>query len=79
MLLSRRLRADAQWRDLADYTFVSGVTVTGLFVLAGVLTMGEGTPLHAWAGAFQRGVCGVWFACEIALAVRVRAVSALVM
>ena len=41
--------------------------------------MGEGTPLHAWAGAFQRGVCGVWFACEIALAVRVRAVSALVM
>ena len=28
MLLSRRLRADAQWRDLATYTFDSGITVT---------------------------------------------------
>lgn len=78
MLLSRRLRADAQWRDLATYTFASGITVTLLFVLAGALVMGEGAPLHAWAGAFQRAVCGVWFACEITLAIRARAVTALV-
>ena len=73
--LSRGLRADAQWRDLANYTLVSGITVTLLFGVAGAFAMREGTPLHPWAGALQRVVCGVWFACEIALAGRARAVA----
>lgn len=75
---SRRCVADPQWRDLATYTMASGIAVVVLFVMAGVLAMGEGTKLHPWAGLIQRGVCGVWFACVIVLASRTRSVSSVI-
>jgi hypothetical membrane protein len=72
---SRRLVADPQWRDLATYTMVSGVAVVVLFVMAGLLAIREGTPLHSWAGLIQRVVFGVWFSCVVVLASRIRALS----
>jgi hypothetical membrane protein len=73
MLFSRRLVADPQWRDLATYTMASGIAVLVLFVMTALLAIGDGTPLHPWVGLMQRGVCAVWFACEIVLATRIRA------
>ena len=75
MSLSRRLAADPQWRDLATYTMASGIAVVVLFMMTALLAIGEGTPLHPWVGLLQRVVCGVWFACIIALASRIRALS----
>ena len=75
MVLSRRFVADPQWRDLAPYTMASGIAVVVLFVMAGLLSIGEGTPLHPWTGLIQRVVCGIWFACVIVLASRIRALS----
>jgi hypothetical membrane protein len=73
MSFSRRFVADPQWRDLATYTMASGIAVVALFLMAGLLAIPEGTPLHPWAGLIQRIVCGVWFACVIVLASRIRA------
>ncbi len=75
MSFSRRFAADPQWRDLATYTMASGIAVVVLFVMTGLLAIGEGTPLHPWVGLIQRVVCGVWFACLIVLASRIRALS----
>ena len=75
MSFSRRFVADPQWRDLATYTMASGIAVVVLFVMTVLLAIGEGTPLHPWAGLIQRVVCGVWFACVIVLASRIRALS----
>lgn len=73
MSFSRRFDADPQWRNLATYTMTSGIAVVVLFVMTGVLAIGEATPLHPWVGLIQRVVCGVWFACVIVLASRIRA------
>jgi hypothetical membrane protein len=68
--LSRRLRADAAWRDLAAYTLVTGAAVLVLFVAAGVFGIPEDAVLHPWVGALQRVIVALWFACTITLAVR---------
>ena len=73
--LSRRMRADRHWRDLATYTLWSGIAVLVLFVAVGFFAIGDGTPLHPWAGLLQRVLCAVWFTWLIAAAVRLRAVS----
>jgi hypothetical membrane protein len=75
MLLSRRFVADPQWRDLATYTMASGIAVVVLFVMTAALAIGDDTPLHPWVGLMQRVVCGVWFACIMVLASRIRALS----
>ena len=75
MTFSRRLRADPHWRGLATYSMASGIAVLLLFLVAGVFAMGDGTPLHRWAGLLQRIVCAVWFACLIALAHRLHALG----
>ena len=75
MSFSGRLAADPRWRDLATYTMASGIAVVVLFMMTALLAIGEGTPLHPWVGLLQRVVCGVWFACVIALASRIRALS----
>jgi hypothetical membrane protein len=72
---SRQFVAEPRWRDLATYTMASGTAVVVLFVMAGLLAIREGTPLHPWAGLIQRVVCGTWFACVIVLASRIRALS----
>ena len=71
---SRRMIADPRWRDLATYTLYSGVAVLALFVTVGFFAVDDGTPLHPWAGAIQRVLAAVWFACIIALAIRLRTV-----
>ena len=73
LALSRRMRADRQWRDLAAYTMWSGIAVLVLFVAVGFFAIGDGTPLHPWAGLLQRVLCAVWFAWLIVCAVRLRA------
>jgi hypothetical membrane protein len=70
---SRRFVADPRWRDLATYTMASGTAVVLLFVMTALLAIGDGTPLHPWAGLMQRAVCAVWFSCVIVLASRIRA------
>ena len=72
IVLSRRLRADPRWNDLAAYTLWTGIAVLVLFVLVGFFAIDDGTPLHPWAGLLQRILCAVWFACLVVLAVRLR-------
>jgi hypothetical membrane protein len=75
VVFSRRMAADPRWRDLAAYTMYTGIVVLVLFIAVGFFAIDEGTPLHEWAGLLQRVLCAVWFACLIALGVRLRAVS----
>ena len=70
--LSRRMRADEQWRDLATYALVTGIIILLLFIAVGFFAIEVGTPLHAWAGLLQRILCVVWFTCMIVLARRAR-------
>ena len=74
IVFSRRMIADPRWRDLATYTMSTGITVLVLFVAVGFFAIEDGTPLHPWAGLIQRVLCGVWFACLIVLARRIRTV-----
>ena len=68
--ISRRMRADAQWRRLAAYVLTTGVTMCILFVLLGAFAIDDGTPLHPWAGLLQRVVVLIWFACTSTIAFR---------
>jgi hypothetical membrane protein len=70
--LSRRLRRDAAWSDLATYTLVTGLVVFALFVTMAFYAIEDGTPLHAWAGLIQRVLCAVWFTWIIVAARRLR-------
>jgi hypothetical membrane protein len=74
VVLSRRLRVDPRWHDLAAYTMYSGIAVLVLFVIVGFFAIDDGTPLHAWAGLLQRLLAVVWFACTIVLAMRARTI-----
>ena len=75
VVFSRRMIADARWRDLAAYTLCSGIAVLVLFVLVGFFAVDDGAPLHPWTGLLQRVLVAVWCVWMIALALRVRAVS----
>ena len=72
---SRRMIADARWRDLATYTTATGIAVLVLFVAVGFFAIDDGAPLHARAGLLQRVLCAVWFTCLIVLALRLRTVE----
>ena len=72
VVLSRRLSADARWRDLAGYTRYSGIIVLVLFITVGFFAVDDGTPLHPWAGLIQRLLVTVWFAWMIVTTVRIR-------
>jgi hypothetical membrane protein len=76
VVLSRRMAADRQWRDLSAYTMWSGVAVLALFVAVGFFAIEDGTPLHPWAGLLQRVLCAVWFAWLVVAAVRLRTLPA---
>jgi hypothetical protein len=75
LTFSRRMIDDPLWRDLSGYTRSSGIAVLVLFVAVGFFAIGDGTPLHPWAGLVQRVLCAVWFTWLIVLAVRLRRVS----
>src|SRR5262245_16201364 len=61
LALSRRMRGDDRWRDLATYTMVTGTAMLLLFVAVGFFAIEDGAPLHPWAGLLQRVLCAVWF------------------
>lgn len=68
--LSRCMGADARWQSLATYVFATGVTMLILFITLGAFAIGDGTPLHPWAGLLQRVLAFIWFACVIIIAFR---------
>jgi hypothetical protein len=70
MILSRRMAADPPWRDVSGYVLASGAVMLLLFVIVGGFAIGEGTPLHRWAGLLQRVLVVVWFACMMVIARR---------
>lgn len=75
IVVSRRMRADPQWRGLATYALVAGIAAAILFVGIGVLVAPDGAPLHPWAGLYQRLLLAVWFPCTIVLALRLLRVA----
>jgi hypothetical membrane protein len=71
ILLSRRMRRDTRWGDLARYTLISGLLLVGLAAMMIRLAIPDDAPLHDWAGLLQRiTVVGVLFPCRVALGVR---------
>ncbi|HEY3149882.1 MAG TPA: DUF998 domain-containing protein, partial [Dongiaceae bacterium] len=71
IVISRRIAADPQWRDLSAYALGTGIVMLMLFVAIGGFAIDEGTPFHRWAGLLQRMLVAVWFACILVLARRV--------
>lgn len=71
VVLSRRLRRDPAWRNIAAPTLVAGLLgLVGFFTL-GALAIPDGAPLHDWAGLAQRVVLlAVLFPARILLSVR---------
>ena len=72
VILSRRMAADPEWRDLSTYSLGTGIIMLLLFIAVGGFAIDEGTPLHSWAGLLQRVLVVIWFACIIVIARRVR-------
>jgi hypothetical membrane protein len=70
-VLSRRMTADPAWHDLSTYVLGTGLVMLVLFIVVGGFAIGEGTPLHRWAGLLQRVLVAVWFACLFVMALRV--------
>lgn len=68
--LSRSMAADARWQSLASYVLATGVTMLILFIALGAFAIGEGTPLHPWAGLLQRVLAFTWFTCIITISFR---------
>jgi hypothetical membrane protein len=69
MLISRRLRRDADWKSLASYVLASGITMLVLFSMVG-FALASTSPLHPWTGALQRILVLVWFACMFTVSLR---------
>jgi hypothetical protein len=72
--MSRDMRRDRNWRDLATLALVGGIAIVVGFVPTAGLGLRDGAPLHAWAGLMQRFVILVWLACTLRLALRLRRV-----
>ena len=70
VVVSRRMRADPRWSDLARYVLGSGIAILVLFVVMGAFAIDDGAPLHPWTGLLQRAVLAVWFPCIIVTALR---------
>ena len=70
VILSRRMAADPQWRNLSGYVLATGIAMLLLFILVGGFAIEEGTPFHPWVGLLQRILVTVWFACMFVIASR---------
>jgi hypothetical membrane protein len=70
VVLSRRMAADPRWRDLSSYVLATGIVMLVLFIALGCFAIGDGTPLHEWAGLLQRVLAAVWFTCTVVMARR---------
>ena len=71
VIVSRRMGSDPAWRDLSRYVLGTGIVMLLLFIVVGGFAIGEGTPLHRWAGLLQRVLVVIWFACIMVTARRV--------
>ena len=71
VVLSRRMAADPQWRDLSSYVLGTGLVMLALFIAVGFFAIEEGTPFHAWAGFLQRLLVAIWFTGILVMARRV--------
>ena len=71
IVLSRRMTADASWRDLSGYVLSTGVVMLILFIVVGFFAVDAGTPFHSVAGLLQRVLVVVWVACQLVMVRRV--------
>jgi hypothetical membrane protein len=69
MVISPRMRRDPAWNRIASYVLASGLVMLLLF-LAVAYAIEPGSPLRPWAGAIQRVLVAVWFACTSLVGIR---------
>jgi hypothetical membrane protein len=69
IVISRRMRRDPAWKGIAFYVLASGIMMLLLF-FAVRFALEPGSPLQPWAGALQRFLLAVWFACTSVVALR---------
>jgi hypothetical membrane protein len=71
VVLSVRMRRDANWRSLANYTLGAGCIALVCFVLLGRFAIPDDAPLHDYAGLVQRvTILLVTFPCFVTLGLR---------
>jgi hypothetical membrane protein len=70
VLISRRMRHDPRWANVAGVTRALGAAIVLAFLLMGALAAPPNTPLHWRFGLLQRAILMVWFPWQIVLAVR---------
>jgi hypothetical membrane protein len=70
IMVSRRMRRDPYWADVAGVTLAVGVAIVVGFLLMAPLAAAPSGPLHRWFGLLQRMILLVWFPWQIALGVR---------
>jgi hypothetical protein len=76
LLLSRRMRRDAAWRDLSTYTLVVGLAMVASAVVMTGLVIPDDAPLHDKAGLAQRLIIlALLFPCRMVMAGRLLAVA----
>ncbi|MGH3675492.1 MAG: DUF998 domain-containing protein [Mycobacterium sp.] len=76
IVLSVRMRGDAHWRNLANYTLAAGCAAVVCFVLLGRFAIPDGAPLHDYAGLVQRAtLLLVTFPCFVAAGLRLLRLS----
>ena len=76
LVLSVRMRADANWRGLANYTLGAGCVALVCFVVLAWFAIPDDAPLHAYAGLLQRAtLLVVTFPCFVAIGVRLLRLS----
>lgn len=75
VVVSRRLAGDPRWRGLTGYSLVSGIVLLVVDVIEGPLSGLRYVTLDPWSGLLQRVTIGVWLACVVVLALRLRRVA----
>jgi hypothetical membrane protein len=76
VVMSVRMRGDANWRSLANYTLGAGCVALVCFVVLGRFAVPDGAPLHEYAGLVQRAtILLVTFPCFVAAALRLLRLS----
>jgi hypothetical membrane protein len=76
VVLSVRMRRDANWRSLANYTLGAGCVALVCFVLLGRFAIPDDAPLHDYAGLVQRAtILLVTFPCFVTAGLRLLRLS----
>lgn len=75
MVMSRRMKADAQWRGLASYALGAGVAILVLIPTHSVLALPADGPLHAWWGLLNWSAVALWMGSTVVLASRLLRVA----